>query len=317
MVICSRCEQPVDETTRTTCPLCFTPLPVPGNAAQPTAPPAPAPQAPGMMPGQNYAPQAGGVPPLAPPNAMPPGAAPLNAAPNAMPAIRPMPTAAPMSAPVAAPRMEANQRMTLTGEIIEAPQPMSSAPAAGNSQYQARTSASAPRQPEKVERARPNIGLIVLVIALLGGGGGGWYFWMHRTNPKDQAQKFLDAIKIMDTKALYQTTENDSKSEDDFVKEKEASPQYALGKTFVTALLSGIQFKAGQPKYNGMNEATVPVTMSGSASLFPGQKGQEISKTIDLPMKNFNGIWKVSKDSSLAGGAGGMMGKMGSIGGAK
>ena len=303
MVICSRCEQPVDETTRTTCPLCFTPLPVQGAA--PPVQPAPAP------PPQSYAPQPGGIMPLAPPDAPPPAVASLNAGQAAMPIVRPMPTA-PMSVPAAAPRMEANQRMTLTGEVIEAPQPMSSAMPAGNSQYQARSSAGAPRVAEKAERSGPSVGVIVMVLAALGALGGGWWFWMHRTNPKDQAQKYFDAVKAQDAKAMYQLVEVDLsqvKSEDEYVS-KVSDAQTRM--PFLKDALAGLQFKAGEPKYNGMNEASVPVAMSGSISLpFLGPQPQQINQSIDVPMKNFGGIWKVSKDSPYTRGAGSMMSKMG------
>lgn len=307
MVICPRCSQPVDETTRTTCPLCFTPLPVPGADA------APPPAAPSAAPPQSYAPQpSGGVMPLAPPDAPQPAAASLNAGQTPMPTARAMPTA-PANVPAAAPRMEANQRMTLSGEIIEAPQPMTNAPAAGNSQYQARPSAGAPRVAEKAARSGPALGPILLVVAALFGGGGGWWFWMHRTNPKDQAQKYFEALKTLDAKTMYQTVEVDPsqvKSEEDYMKSADA--QNPAAKELARSVVSGLQFKAGDPKYNGMNEASVPVTVSGTFALpFPGQKPMEVNQKFDLPMKNFNGIWKISKDSAFAGGASGMMSKMG------
>ena len=306
MVTCPRCSQPVDETTRTTCPLCFTPLPTQDAAAQP-APPMP------TAPPQNYAPQSGGVMPLAPPDA-PPAVAPLNVGQNPMPAVRPMPTSAPMSVPTAAPRMEANQRMTLSGEIIEAPQPMSNAPAAGNSQYQARPSAGAPRVEAKPERSGPNIGIIALVLVLLGGGGGGWYYWMHRTNPKDQAQMFLDSVKTMNPKGMYETMEVDPekyKNEDDYIKQTTDTQNKVPGmKDMLTGLFANMQFKAGDAKING-NEATVPVTISGSFAMPLSQQPKDMTQTVELPMKNFNGVWKVPKSSSLTNGAAGLMSKMG------
>ena len=44
---------------------------------------------------------------------------------------------------------------------------------------------------------------------------------------------------------------------------------------------------------------------------FAGQKPVDINQTVDLPMKNFNGVWKVPKSSALTSGASGLMGKMG------
>src|SRR5258706_166033 len=62
MVTCSRCQHPIDDPTRTTCPLCYTPLPIqavsygsPMIQNQPMAAP---------RPGYDPAPASGGLPPL-------------------------------------------------------------------------------------------------------------------------------------------------------------------------------------------------------------------------------------------------------------
>ncbi|HZP85087.1 MAG TPA: hypothetical protein VFB21_25845 [Chthonomonadaceae bacterium] len=69
MVKCPRCEHVVDETKRTTCPICFTPLQAP--AAAPPEPPAPTPPyAAPPLPGQ---PVPLDAPPLLPRSAPPPG----------------------------------------------------------------------------------------------------------------------------------------------------------------------------------------------------------------------------------------------------
>ena len=318
MVNCPRCQQPVDETARATCPLCFTPLAGAGASGS-----APAPNMPGSAPG--------GVPPLNAPYGAAPsptpgvmplnGPAPLNAPPAPMPGVNPMPTA-PMGMPLSTPTIGANQRMTLSGEVIDAPAPMAQAPM-GNSQYQAKQAYGAPRR----EEAPANSGggaksavIAVLLFALLGGGGfGGWYFWTHRTNPKDQAQRFLNGLKTMDTKTMYETVEMDTdkyKDEQDFVTQSNAQlDKNPAAKQMLTSMFEGLTFKAGDAKYDSATEATVPVKTSGTItmSFFGQSKSQSVDKTSQIKMKNFGGVWKVSKDNNTFG-SGAMTGK-GSMGG--
>lgn len=296
MVICSRCQQPVDETTRTTCPLCFTPVSASGDPAQPQ--PLGGPSAPPPAPAQ------------------PQGAMPLNGpAPVAVSLSGP---AAPLNAPPPAPTLGANQRMTLSGDVIDAPAPMS-APAAGNSQYKPRTNYNTPQPAQERGKSGANPVVVGLVFLLLfGGGGGGWYYWMHRTNPKDQLQKFLAATKTLDAKGMYATMEVDTdkyKTEKDFVDQVDGN---AAAKQFITQMLADITLTAGEPKYSGMTEATVPYKTTGTVTfnMFGQSKSQSIDKTSEVKMKNFGGIWKVSKDNTGMSGQGaangaGLLGAMG------
>ena len=322
MVNCPRCQQPVDETARATCPLCFTPLAGAGASG-----PAPAPVTPGSAPG--------GVPPLnanapygsapsAAPGVMPlNGPAPQNAYSAPMPGINPMP-AAPVGMPLSAPTIGANQRMTLSGEVIDAPTPMAQAPM-GNSQYQAKPAYGAPRR----EEVSANSGggaksavIVLLLFALLGGGGfGGWYFWTHRTNPRDQAQRFFNGLKTLNAKTMYETVESDTdkyKDEQDFITQTDAQlDKNPAAKQMLTSMFEGLTFKVGEPKYDSATEATVPVTTTGTItmSFFGQSKSQSVDKTTQIKMKNFNGIWKVSKDNNTFGaGATGGKGNLGALG---
>ena len=147
MVKCPRCEFPVDETTRTTCPLCFTPLPAsagegeipltPQSAAAPeqsvvaqppVVPVMPPPAVPTMTPP---------VVPMPPQQAMPPPQVPQGYAPpppqaqqmpgmyqaqnqqqgGGMPQAAPQPPQQPQYTPGSAPRP--GVRVSLTGEVID------------------------------------------------------------------------------------------------------------------------------------------------------------------------------------------------------
>ena len=285
MVICSRCQQSVDETTQTACPICFTPVAAPGGAAQAQA--------------------LGGPAASAPTASYTPGAMPLNG-----PAPTPVSLNAGASsfnnAPPPASTLGANQRMTLSGEVIDAPVPMASPPA-GNSQYKPRTSYTTPQAAETREKSGANPIVVGLVFLLLFGGGfGGWYYWMHRTNPKDQALKFFAAAKSLDPKGMYETMEVDEekyKTEKDFADQADSNP---AAKQFVTQMLSGLTMTAGEPKYTSTTEATVPIKTTGTITLtmFGQSKSQTVDKTSDIKMKNFGGIWKVSKDNPGMNGQG-------------
>jgi hypothetical protein len=315
MVNCPRCQQPVDETARTTCPLCFTPLVGASGSA-------PAPGMPGSAPGSVPPLNANALYPSAPPptpGVMPlNGPAPLNAPAAPMPGVNAMP-GTPMGMPLSTPTIGANQRMTLTGEVIDAPAPMAQA-SMGNSQYQARPAYGAPRREEvsAPSGGGAKTGLIALVLFVLLGGGafGGWYLWMHRTNPKDQAQKFFAALKAMDTKAMYETVEINGekyKDEQDFITQNNTQlDKNPAAKQMLTSMFEGLTFKAGEPKYDSATEATIPVTTSGTMS-FLGQS-QSVNQTTQVKMKNFNGIWKVSKDNALGQGIMGGKGNMGGLG---
>ena len=313
MVNCPRCQQPVDETARATCPLCFTPL-------------IGTPEAASGMPGSTQ----GSVPPLnanapypgAPSSGVMPlnGPAPLNGPTAPMPSVHTMPNA-PMGMPLAAPTVGANQRMTLSGEVIDAPTPMAQAPM-GNSQYQAKSPYGAPRRevaPAPSGGGAKGAVIALVLLMLLGGAFGGWYLWMHRTNPKDQAQKFFAGLKTLDPKAMYETVEADTdkyKDEQDFITQTNAQiDKTPAAKQMLTSMFEGLTFKAGEPKYDSATEATVPVTTTGTITMniFGQSKSQSVNTTSQIKMKNFGGIWKVSKDNSGFGQ--GMMGGKGSMGG--
>jgi hypothetical protein len=325
MVTCPRCEQPVDETVRNTCPLCFTPLEPQANAQQ-TQPGAAQnvgmPGAPNRQAQPLAAPSlSASAPPLGGASAQP-TAMPLNGQPLGAPA---QPAAVPLNASSAAPLRNPNTRMTLNGDIIEAPPSQAqAAPTIGNSPA-ARPAAPrpaygvAPRKQEASRSAGSTATLVVVVLLVLClGGFGGYYYMMHRTNPKDQVQKYLSAIKTQDYKTIYevmeQTEEAKAKYKDaqdfaDQTKSMVATSPY--GSALVT-IESGMTFTIKDAKDNNGSTATVPTTMSISAG------GKTYNVDMDLKMKNFNGIWKVSTDTKIPGMGGGMPGgSFGSAGGGR
>jgi len=181
MVTCPRCQQPVDETVRTSCPLCFTPIPqttvasgpLAGHLTDPASPAAPSLdyQLPGVSPTASP-PQPNYMQPSPPP----PGSLPMPAAPR--------------------PLMNPGSRVSLTGEVIDsgAPQapppsyvggagPAMSAPRPTAPGAPARNTISA-RRPQETAPARsgasPVVGIVIAIVVILGGGVGGWYFWKNR-----------------------------------------------------------------------------------------------------------------------------------------
>jgi len=324
MVSCSRCGQQVDETVRDTCPLCFTPLQPQANApqAQPGAAQyvglagAPLRQAQPLGGPSQYQPDAppGGAPPQ--PSAMPLNAEQIGAQPAAMP--RNAPSAAPLRAP--------NTRMSLNGDIIDTPQNQAqSAPSIGNSPAN-RPAAPRPAYgvaPRKQEApgtaARATALRVVAVLVVLGlAGFGRWYYMMHRTNPKDQATKYLAAIKTQDWATIYditeQTEQNKAKFKDaqDFAAQTKSAIDKSSFGTLLTTALSSATFEAQDAKENNGSTAVVPIKVSGSAL------GQTFNQSVDLKMKNFDGIWKISTDNKGMGGMSGLTGgSFGSAGGGR
>src|SRR5690242_16132217 len=118
MVTCPRCQQPVDETVRTTCPLCFTPIPQAGHGPQPG-------HASGPLTGLSHEPQA--------PDASPPGhMLPVQSAASPYPPIEmPRPAGPPGPAPMPTgprPMTPMGARVSLTGEVMDPGMPASSPP---------------------------------------------------------------------------------------------------------------------------------------------------------------------------------------------
>jgi hypothetical protein len=199
MVTCPRCQQPVDETVRSTCPLCFTPIPQANQAGGPLMGASLDPPAPLTGPtvyGQETPPQ----------TAYPsPG---MQQSPGTMP--NPLP-----SGP--RPPLNPGARISLTGEVIESGMPSGSPPSyvSGGPAVPPRvpntglpSHAKAPvRRPQEAapERARGGniVGIVVAFVVILGGCIGGWYWWMHRTNPKDQALAVYKAFLSQDFKTAY------------------------------------------------------------------------------------------------------------------
>ncbi|MCS6776384.1 MAG: hypothetical protein RMJ43_05795 [Chloroherpetonaceae bacterium] len=287
MVTCPRCEQQVDETVMTTCPLCFTPLPLPGNQPAQPAGQAAQPAADPVVPPSTSVPPAGQTPPATAPPAYP----------SPTPAVNP-----------GAPSNRPGRRVALTGEVFDdtlqdntPPRYVGGAlpPQRPAGPPQARPTAARTHRPA-VEEARSGSGggaivAIVLVLVLALAGAGGWWYFNLRTNPKDQARKYITALKMLDWKTVYELSylseedrrkyPNAQAAADDVRKQLDQNPQ--LGQLLKTAL-SSIEVKnVGEPRY-ASGEATVPVTLS--VSLF-GQK-QEVMQSLTL--KNDRGVWKVS-----------------------
>ena len=308
MVVCSRCGHQVDETRMQACPLCATPLPHPNAAqqqgqsaappGQPMAsqmPPQPSSGIPGVPSAGGYAPQGMPSSPLIPPGA----------------------------------------RVSLTGEVYEPNAPQTPPPSyvGGGGGLPPRPGmapprpgapnaprpASSPYRRETAATARSGSGgaivAVLLVLLLLGGGGfGGYWYWTHRTNPKDQTQKFCNALKAQDFKAMYELTDRgaDNTTEEQF-ESKLKQTFNALPGLFDA--MKNLTYTAGEATING-DTATVPVAISGNISLsLMGQTiNQAVNNKMNISLKNDSGIWKITSNGSsfggsLGGGGGGGFGR--------
>lgn len=196
MVTCPRCQQPVDESVRTVCPLCFTPIPRSGAAG--TSPV-------GASPEQHF-PLTGAPVDYSQDQA--------DAGTGYSPTDRQPTLTVPDSPQPPAPRpMNPGARLSLAGDVIEAGLPATSLPLYGGSGRPAEPAANPlsrprpPLRPSREETAPPQIGkIITLAIALavlLIAGFVAWYLWMHRTNPADQALAVYRAYLTQDYKSAY------------------------------------------------------------------------------------------------------------------
>ncbi len=324
MVTCPRCAQQVDETTRTTCPNCFTPLATAGAVPPPSS-----------LPGQNVSPagmpgqpqptvpypttQGIGAPPYPaqqpyPPQPMP-GAMqpPAGGYPGMMPQAQHHPSNPPTMNPGA--------RMSLTGEVVE--QRANSGPppnyvAGGAAQQPPMNGMARPTGAygvaRRVEQAPARSGgktvaIVLVVLLLLGGvGAGGWWFLTQLSNPVTTAKIFCKATATEDWKTVY-TVMN---------LPEEMKTQYPTPDSFATALTSNMQTIKGMPLIGDAvtatlsaykdakfgeatitdDTATVPVTLTVTLTML----GQSKTTTSTNPMKlkKVNGMWKVEPDPNMS-----------------
>jgi hypothetical protein len=327
MINCPRCEQPVDETVRTTCPLCFTPL----------------------RPEAEAAPAQSGAAPLAGASSSAYGATPLAAAPPQQPVARPLagapvqptamplngsasPSAMPLNAPPAQPLRNANTMRTLNGDIIEAP-PAPAAPSPMGGNYAPRPAAPRPgystpaRVETKAKSGGGGIAVVLVALLLLGSGGfGGYFWWTHRAgDPKDTVKRALADQANGDYKDLYGLIDLSDQMKAQVpdaqaFADKQNAGMAALENGPIGALLkaTGTDLKAtmkkmtetakiGETKVEG-DVATVPVTMQIPSTTQ--------TMTINAHLKQVGGAWKIEPDSAAQGFSGlGSGGGLGSFGG--
>lgn len=146
--------------------------------------------------------------------------------------------------------------------------------------------AGSPENPARSGAAGVVVAIVVALILAV--AAGGWYYWNHRTNPQQQAQKFLDAEKALDFQKMEDLTTADGVATLKAAQQKLG--QSAVAKSFVDSITAGITLTAGQAEVTG-DTATVPVAISGSVF------GRSISKAVDLKMVCESGIWKVDAKS--------------------
>ncbi len=294
MVTCPRCQQPVDETVRSACPLCFTPIVQPGHGSGSLA----------STSLDGHLPLTGS---LLDSQAQPPE-----------PAVISSPIESPgPPEPVTTgnrPPLPSGARISLTGEVIEAAAPSRTAHeyTAGSNIASGRQTPLSPaerarsldrRRDEKPKEDGGGRGIAYAAIAavVLLSAGGGLYWWMHRTNPKDQALAVYRAYLSQDFRAAYALSAFSPDTlklypnADVFAAEQSKVVDAALSNPTVapikSAILDSVKKAAdsavvGDPTVTG-NRADVPT--STSLSLM----GQTVNFKGAAHMVNDFGIWKL------------------------
>ena len=288
MIRCSRCDQPVDETAVTSCPFCYTPI-LPQEAAsekpeEASSAPAPIGLAGGMA-----------------------------AAPIPMRSATPPPPTRPLS-PLSSPS-NPGTRVSLTGEVIESAmppqatnQPMQPGGYAGGS-LGGSPPTSRPGSPSATARTRESsasaksssgnvAGIAAAIVVIFLVCFGGWWYMQHRTNPKGQAEKVINAFKTQDWKALYELTEMtaDQKAKyPDFATwdadRKQSFEKVPGGEQVVESIAKSIDsVSIGEPTFED-GKASVPVSFSITLM------GLKADQKQTFPMKNIGGIWKLDGDA--------------------
>ena len=272
MVTCPRCAQPVDESTRSTCPHCFTPLPAPG------------------------APQAG-----PPPS---PAAQPLPGAQGQSPAY--VPSRNPGArVSLTGEVIDQNAGSAPPPSYVGGGAPVR--PGLGAPSHQARPPASrstyaSSRPAEKAKAGGGGIAAaLVGLLVVVGLGAGGWWFLRPHTSPKVVVQQFDTALAAQDWKALYAVVEMPPET-------KSKYPDAAAFESSMTAQMKSAQlvpgmgavidsyFKAfqtaqvGEPTITG-DSATVPVTLKLAIPAFGSAPEQ--TNTQQIPLRKINGAWKI------------------------
>lgn len=289
MVICPNCQHPVDETATDTCPICKSSI-ASGKSVKPVQEsPEPATVASGANSARATLPTSlnsqGNV-----------RNANLNGDNDDLPAAKNLP-------PPSLDTQGYVRKMTLSGEYIDVPNPMSNQavrpgtiPLPSGS-MPARRPGPRPFEGEQPKQASKSgrFVAIFLVVLLVLGSIGGYAWWTHRTNPQDQAQKYLNAVKAQDWTTVYNLTDL---SAQDLQKYPDASSfsaalkgQPLLG--IILKSLSNAQLVAQPPSSNDGHTAVVPMKMSLTFN------GQTFNHTVNLNMINRGGFWKIKRTAGM------------------
>jgi hypothetical protein len=203
-------------------------------------------------------------------------------------------------------------RVSLTGEVLEAtaPSPRTTGPLAGSipgaggpmgagprpsgplpQTAPARARVSGPISDEEAPRKKTSplvTCLVIFVVLAAAAGAGGYWFYQTRVLPPATAVLFLQSMKMKDWKTAYKLIElpaaqKSMVTEDAFVK----------GMSAIGSLAALTDYKVNDVKIDG-DTTKVNVTLTVEGKLF---KGGPQTQTTDIPVKRFEGGWKVDASS--------------------
>jgi len=254
VIKCPRCESPVDESTRNTCPICLSPL---------TAAPAPFPQAP---------------------------TASATMAAGPAPAAGPSPMRTSLTGEQFGPTAPERPFSQPPGYAQGAPQ---NTPTLSQGQSAARRPVQPPYARREVERAPAEgaglgarIAVFLVLVACF--AGGGWWLWLHRTNPKGQMQHYLHATQWLDWGVVWDLSspKPGGMARHEFVSTMnntfDDNPLYKIA---ARRNNEKIRFTVSEPEYKG-EAAIVKVSIADS----PYKRDAPVV----FQLRDFGGDWKVT-----------------------
>jgi hypothetical protein len=239
-------------------------------------------------------------------------------------------------------------RVSLTGQVMDVPAPTPRGtgpggygPPAGGPASRGPAGAAGPTRgryglPAQEAPAKSGSGgiiaVVLLVLVLAGGGAFGWWWYNNRTNPKEQAQKALNAINQRDWKGFFAlcawppNVRVGPGDADTFARVADASFNQSLQNApeAIRQAVNNMKMTAGEPVISGstadvptstlMTIGPVSVTLKGTAHMIRQAGIWKLDMTKGNPQDP--SVWEkigadlVGKPEGMPPGLGGGMGGM-------
>jgi hypothetical protein len=131
----------------------------------------------------------------------------------------------------------------------------------------------------------PILAIIASLLFLGVAAFGAWRVLSQRSNPIDEANKFLNARKSLDWKTMRETAENPAAID----QQRADFADSPFNSDMVKRVCQALEFRLGDPAITG-NRATIQIVVS--------VRGASNDETTTLAMKRVHGVWKVGTDNA-------------------